>query len=89
MITGSLSGSALVTVGGSTFGGSLRIAADFFADVFRRFADIALQNKGDNDVRVPSVTIERISSMPLTAAIDSSSGRTTCEVTSSGLAPGR
>ena len=27
--------------------------------------------------------------MPLTAAIDSSSGRMTCEVTSSGLAPGK
>ena len=37
----------------------------------------------------PSVTIARMSSMPLMAAIDSSSGRTTCDVTSSGLAPGK
>gem|GEM_PF-4684079 len=37
---------------------------------------------------LPSLTLARSSSMPLTEAMASSSGITTCEVISSGLAPG-
>ena len=56
-------------MGGSTLGGSLRIAArDLFANIFGRLADVALQDEGDHDVAPPSLTIARISSMPLTAA---------------------
>ena len=62
---------------------------NFLANIFRRFADVALQHERDDDVaRCPRDHARDISSMPLTEAIDSSSGRMTCETTSSGLAPG-
>ena len=90
VMTGSLSGSALATVGGSTFGGSLRIACDTFSRTSSAASPMLRSStKVTMMLPLPSVTIARISSMPLMAAIDSSSGRMTCDVTSSGLAPGK
>ena len=86
---GSLSGSDLVTVGGKTFGGSFRIAAETFS---RTSSTASPMSRSKTNVIVkyalPSVIIARISSMPLTDATVSSSGSTTWETTSSGLAPG-
>ena len=51
VMTGSLSGSALATVGGRTFGGSLRIACDTFSRTSSEASPMsALQDERDDDV---------------------------------------
>ena len=86
---GSESGSDLATVGGRTFGGSDRIDDATFS---RTSSVASAMSRSRMKVTMifakPSLTIARISSIPLTAAMLSSSGSTTCDTTSPGLEPG-
>jgi len=90
VMMGSRSGSAFCTTGGSTLGGSRRIAPATFSRTSSVASPMSRSStKVTMRLALPSVIMARISSMPLTEAMASSSGITTCETSSSGLAPGR
>src|SRR4029077_3111123 len=82
--------SILVITGGSTLGGKKRIVVATRSRIscaapFRWRSRVNLQVMGGP----PSLPWGVSSSMPLTLLMDSSSGRTTCEFSSSGVAPGK